>query len=484
MSAGSVSNPIAALVPIVRAERIEALDVVRGVALIGIFTMNVEFFNRPLTELGQGLPASLRGSDWLVGWLVYNFVQGKFWTMFSLLFGMGFAIMLRRAELAGRAFLPTYLRRIGALTLLGVLHHVLVWGGDILFSYALGAVGLLLVLYAPIRLFGLALMLLLALGYFPGLQWTWEITGPMAMLAVAAILRRADSRMDFLGRTRSGFRARNVGVALYLAPFLIMTASGAIEYRWPQPPSLVAMSQTIETSDKQLRKSAEETRVLSRGTYVDALRLRAADLVDNVPDELGFAAVLVGMFLVGAWFVDSGVMDDTALHLPLFRKLAWFGLPLGIGMGLLSNLIATGSSPGLAGDPYVIASGLALMGNLPACLGYVAIIVLLLHSERFGARMSAFATLGQMALSNYLLQSFVASWFFYGYGLGHWGMGRIRQLLFVAAVIALQWVFCRWWLARFRYGPVEWLWRAITYWRLPALRRESSAGAAGLSAAA
>ncbi|MEO7251440.1 MAG: DUF418 domain-containing protein, partial [Arenimonas sp.] len=393
MSAGSFADPVAGSPSIPSLERIEVLDVVRGTALIGIFIMNVEFFNRPLAELGQGMRSSLSGGDWLVGWLIYNFVQGKFWTMFSLLFGMGFAIMLRRAELAERAFLPSYLRRICALMLFGVLHHVFIWGGDILFSYALGAVGLLLLLYARIRSFGLALMLLLALGYFPGLQWAWEITEPLAMLAVAAILLRQDLRFNFPGRSRLA-RTRNVGVALYLAPYLMMTVFGAIDYRWPQPLSSAATSVNVESWQKQVRESIEETRILTRGKYGDAIRLRAANLVESAPDEAGFTGILVGMFLIGTWFVRAGVMDNTKAHLPLFRKLAWFGLPIGVGMGLLGNLIATSSSAALADDPYFIASGLALMGNLPACLGYVSVIVLLLHSGRFGASIGALAPLG------------------------------------------------------------------------------------------
>ncbi|MFA6985331.1 MAG: DUF418 domain-containing protein, partial [Arenimonas sp.] len=79
---------------------------------------------------------------------------------------------------------------------------------------------------------------------------------------------------------------------------------------------------------------------------------------------------------------------------------------------------------------------------------------------------------GRMALTNYLMQSVIGTLFFYGYGLGNWGMGRAWQVLFVAVVISLQLAWSHWWLARFRYGPMEWLWRAITYWRAPPMRRE------------
>lgn len=92
-------------------DRLDALDVLRGFALIGICIANVEFFNRPVVESGQGIPAGLYGLDWLVAFLVAYLVSGKFWTIFSLLFGMGFALMLERARVAGRLFAPTYGRR-------------------------------------------------------------------------------------------------------------------------------------------------------------------------------------------------------------------------------------------------------------------------------------------------------------------------------------------------------------------------------------
>ena len=108
--------------PVPAAERIATLDVIRGVALLGIFLMNVEFFNRPIGELDVGLPPGATGLEYWAGWFVHVFIRSKFWTMFSLLFGMGFAVMLSRAEAVGRPFRAPYLRRTLALAVIGVLH--------------------------------------------------------------------------------------------------------------------------------------------------------------------------------------------------------------------------------------------------------------------------------------------------------------------------------------------------------------------------
>jgi uncharacterized protein len=149
----------AGLAPIAAAERIHALDIIRGFALIGIFLMNVEWFTRPLTEFGSGVDVNQHGLSYASSWFIYAFVQGKFWTMFSLLFGMGFAVMLARAQEGAREFTLPYLRRIAGLFAFGCAHYVLVWTGDILHNYAAAAMGarpprspaLIGVMYGPRR---------------------------------------------------------------------------------------------------------------------------------------------------------------------------------------------------------------------------------------------------------------------------------------------------------------------------------------------
>ena len=124
---------------------------VRGFALLGIFLMNIEFFNRTFASFDEGMPRGLTGMNWLASWFIAYFVQGKFWTIFSLLFGMGFAVMMVRAEQAGREFKKVYLRRVLALAVFGAAHFILLWEGDILFSYAVAALMLMVVLYGKTR---------------------------------------------------------------------------------------------------------------------------------------------------------------------------------------------------------------------------------------------------------------------------------------------------------------------------------------------
>jgi uncharacterized membrane protein YeiB len=164
-------------------------------------------------------------------------------------------------------------------------------------------------------------------------------------------------------------------------------------------------------------------------------------------------------------------MADTAANLPLFRKMLRYGLPIGLGLSLLSSAIAVSNVPGGNDAQYELATGLLTLGSLPACLGYVSAVVLMLHSRGPLSRIALLAPAGRMALTNYLCQSLLQSIFFYGYFMGHWGMPRAWQILFVVSVFSLQVAFSHWWLSKFLYGPMEWLWRAATYWQLPAMRR-------------
>lgn len=534
------------LTPVATNERIQSLDVVRGFALIGILVMNVEFFNRATAQIGTGMQTGLSGANFWVSYLVQYFVAGKFWTIFSLLFGMGFAVMLTRAERAGRSFLVPYMRRIAALAVFGALHHIFLFAGDILFSYAVAATALLVVLYGRAKWIMLAMALCIGGGFIPHMDWLFGIAGGLAFFGLVAWWLRGEQRMTRFGKppaiafvfllvggiavlagalmwvvpdmppeARFGLpmlgcallaigylttrhhadqpaRPWRLGVGIYCFSFMMMTGAGASMYFFPEKPALVlskadAKKQTEEAAERaKTRKEREErireeTAVLSKGTYAQAVALRAGRFPEHAAGEVGFATILIGMFLIGTWFVRSGVMEKAHAHLPLFRKLAWYGIPLGVGLGLLGSAIAMHPVSGSRGaDGWQLASGLQMLGNLPASLGYVSVVILMLHSASPLNKVRVLAPFGRMALTNYLMQSLVASSFFFGYGLGQWGLSRVEQMLFVVVLAALQIVFSHVWLAHFRYGPMEWLWRALTYWTVPPMRLK----AAGMAAVA
>ncbi|MDL2356196.1 MAG: DUF418 domain-containing protein [Pseudomonadota bacterium] len=559
--------PATTLAPVAAHQRIEALDAVRGFALIGICLMNIEYFNRAIATLGQGIPPGLTGFNWLAEWFVAYFVVGKFWTIFSLLFGMGFAVMLTRAERAGRGFLLPYIRRIIALAAFGTLHHIFLFAGDILFSYAVGAVFLLVVLYGTWKWMLAAIAVAIGMAFIPGFgPGAGGAAGALAFSGLIALYMRNEKRplslsvmslillvvgaIGFIAATvmltmkvgpveargpifsisalflllsflsnkyHNPIEARpwRAGAAIYLFSFTMMTIGGLVDYLTPPEPVTPVVAANAATAvaatpapapaaaakadpkhpavkpalteaqkkaeaaaerQKRLKERAEEvvneTKVATTGSYADVVRMRAKHFAEHAPGESGFATVLIAMFLLGTWFIRSGVMENAANHLPLFRKLAYIGLPLGIGLGLAGSLIASTHLPGVQHDGFQLATGLLMLGNLPACLGYVGMIVLMLHSRSPFAKVRVLAPFGRMALTNYLCQSLVMSSVFFGYGLGYFGIGRGLQVVCALALCGLQIGFSHWWLARFRYGPAEWLWRAITYMQIPAMRVE------------
>jgi uncharacterized protein len=560
------------LAPIAANQRIEALDVVRGFALLGIFLMNIEYFNRTISSLDQGMPRGLAGIDWFASWFIAYFVQGKFWTIFSLLFGMGFAVMMTRAASAGREFKTVYVRRVLALAVFGAAHFVLLWEGDILFSYAVAALMLMIVLYGKTRPLLMAIALAAGVAFVPGLGNVAAVAIGLVTAGLLAIYLRSGKHVTIFRHAVPLFsflllvigsllviaaavfwllpdgpveprlplsifgpllllagwlswryyepaekRSVRLAVSIYLFLGISIVAGGLIQRFGPDPDAAVAAQtpaneparadatdaatpaaaadKTVEEQtakspeqikqeraaerraerDKELAKSKaegeQELRILTTGSYWEAVKWRGGRFPEKVANDFGFAIVLVGMFLLGTWFVRSGVMEDTGAHLPFFRTLAAYGLPVGIGLGLLGSLIAMSHTLGDRYDGWGIAVGLSIIGNLPACLGYVGAVVLMLHSKTAFSRIRVLGPLGRMALTNYLTQSLIGATVFYGYAMGYWGMPRAQQVLFVLVVYAAQIAVSHWWLSRFLYGPMEWLWRGFTYWQIPRLRR-------------
>lgn len=565
-----------ALAPIAAAQRIESLDVVRGFALLGIFLMNIEWFNRPFATFGEGMPRDLSGVNWLASWFVAYFVQGKFWTIFSLLFGMGFAVMLVRAEQAGREFKQVYLRRVLALAVFGAAHFIFLWDGDILFSYAVAALLLMVVLYGKPKPLLLAIAVLVGLGFIPDMDRFFGVAGGVAVAGLLGLYLRNEKRVTLRGYSLPIFslvllglgavlclaaavfwllpdgpteprgplsvfgplvlaagwlswkyfdpadkRSLRLGASLYLFFAIAMTLGSLLQHFAPDPlaayapgaqasalaaaasPVAAAASPvaavapsppTSAAADGQKPKKtkaeryaereaerakrlaegraekANEVRIFTTGHYWEAVMYRAGRFPEKAAGDFGFAVVLIGMFLLGIGLVRSGVMENARDHLPLFRKLAVWGLPIGIAIGLAGSLITMSHVPGDRTDGWGIARALTMLGNLPACLGYVGLVVVMLHSKSVFSRIGVLAPMGRMALTNYLMQSLICAIYFHGYALGHWGMPRAQQVVFVVAIYAAQVAFSHWWLSKFRYGPMEWFWRGYTYRQVPKFR--------------
>ncbi|UGQ48568.1 DUF418 domain-containing protein [Massilia endophytica] len=513
-------------------ERIQVLDVVRGFALIGVFMMNIDSFNRPTLMNFLGIEAGLTGIDWWWSWFVQYFVTSKFWTIFSMLFGMGFAVMLERANQAGRSFVPSYLRRIAGLLLLGALHVLFFWSGDILIAYGLAAAGLLAALYVRPLYIAALLVLMIGVSETFGLKWAGDEWRPLGFLLAAALYLQQEKRHAVFGLKLHAFPivmllgAFAAACALFintyldtkpaiplpvlqvaLPAYLICGLAGAVWHERPGRawrlgvgiyllsvvftfgPRVIPMTGYFMSSNEAtpaqvqqlqerrvlvdriaaetLKYNARDAQIKAHGTFKEAAALRieqAWEYERMIPNSFA-----LGMFLIGFWFVRSGVIGNIPAHLPLFRKLACYALPLGVALSLAGGLFGHTRDFAKLYDPFLYTGVVRNVAALPASLGYMGLVVVLAHG-RWRRQLGVLAPLGRMALTNYLTQSVLSSLIFYSHGLGLYGISRGAQILYVLAVLAAQTLFSHWWLARYRYGPAEYLLRALTYWRWPAMR--------------
>jgi uncharacterized protein len=408
-------NSHLAVAPTLVSERYRVLDALRGFALFGIFLANIRVFSG-WEFLGPEQRAALAGStfEW-IDFLHMAVVNGKFYTLFAFLFGLGFALQLERLEGRGAAATRIYLRRTTILLCIGLVHLFLFWLGDILTPYALlGFVLLAIRDWSDRSLLVVAGLSLLVpvVGY--ALFWALKIDPSLGLYGVAysIIPPEAANPINDLRITDWGDRLQSsLGLGILRLGYLFDT------WRWPKLFTVMLL-----------------------GMWAGR-RLISGELFDNT-------GLLVGVLLIGGL---SGAVAG-----PILASLGGLGFD---------------REHSLAGFQAVVAYTFAV---IPLGLAYAAGFALLWRIA--SGVMNLFAAPGRMALTNYLAQTLISLTVFYGIGFGQAGQWSIHALVgFVCAVYAVQVVFSMLWLRWFRYGPMEWIWRSLTYGKAPQIKRVASA---------
>lgn len=409
------------IAPTQSVERIHTIDILRGFALLGILLVNMELFANPLQLVVMPLAAA-SAIDSAAAWLVRFVAEGKFFSLFSFLFGLGFALQMTRAEDKGARFAPLYLRRLIILLGIGLIHAFLIWAGDILTAYAL---------------LGFALLL-------------FRKAKPKTLIIWAVIL-------------------------LTLPILFYALGIGAIELGRSTGSEVAAEIDRsfAEQRAAYLAEIERAYRVYANGNFAEITAQRAQDMLFMGFASIFLAPTVFAMFLAGMWLARRGLFQNIDDNLPFFRKLLWRGLAVGvIGNFIYASLMGP-SLPRFIPTPTLLVATLGQMVGAPALsLFYVAALTLLARQPAWQQRFRPLALTGRMALSNYLGQSIICTLIFYGYGLGWFGqVGKAAGLLLVVAIYTIQVLISAWWLARFQFGPAEWLWRTLTYMKRQPMRK-------------
>lgn len=405
--------------PVASTERLESLDVLRGFALLGILAMNIRMMAAPFGTYFY--PYSLwefEGASRVAFLFTAVFFDLKMMGLFSMLFGAGVLLYAGKAGADGAPTTGLWFRRMGWLLAIGLVHAYLIWNGDILVPYAL--CGLLVLWWvrnwSPRALF---------------------IAG-LAMLAIGAMLNASQ------------------GMA-----WESMSEADRAE-------QLAMMSPTPAQAQQQLADLD--------GGYMEIVTGRAPMVAmgQSIYFALFFLWRCGGMMLLGMALFKWGFL--TGARAPAFYARA-AGVCLPIGVALSSYGFFALESVGFAMPARAVADSWNYVGAIFTSVGYAGVLLYATTTGRFAALRRRLAAVGQMAFTNYLSHSVITAVLFLGWGFGLAGrFDYAQQLLVVAAIWTVQLVVSPLWLARFRFGPAEWLWRSLTYWQRQPMRRRWTAG--------
>ena len=433
-SGGLAADPMAG--PVGRSERLVALDVLRGVAVLGILVMNIYAFAMPFAAyanpLAWGGTEPLNLGTWIATHIVFD---QKFMSIFSMLFGAGIVLMNERSLRKRQPFGRVFYRRQFWLLVIALLHAYLLWFGDILFFYAM--IGMLV--------------------------YAFRNAAPRTLVVVGCLL-------------------------LLIAPLLSMGGGAYAEDLKARAEQLQEQQQAgVELTDEQLATVDEWTGMRSfvlpgeaeiaaelsayTGSWLDGLTHRASFVASFQVDGLLYYMLwrVGGLMLIGMALMKTGILSGRRER-SCYRHLMLAGYLVGLPITAWSAINAGVHEY----DPlYMFRMGNAYnyVGSLVVAFGHIGLVMLAVASGWFERGLRRFAAVGQMALTNYLMHSIVMTALFYGWGLGLYGtVPRFWQMAFVAGLAGVQLMLSSWWLARFRFGPVEWLWRSLTYWRRQPMR--------------
>ncbi|MCI0606982.1 DUF418 domain-containing protein [bacterium] len=385
------------LAPTPGQERYDFLDILRGFALLGIVTANMILYSLYVyLRDSEKMRLNTYSTDKVLDFLELMLIEGKFYTIFSILFGIGFSILLARTQAKGLGFHRFFVRRMSFLYLIGVAHAVLFWHDDILQFYAF--CGALLLLFLKVRNRTILLFSLLAL------------LAPVAIKLFDAIPRGSFTAPQDMLFGHFGF-----------------------------------------TPDTRID-------IWKNGNLAEIVCLNFSSWFAQLDYVItsGMIFKIFGCFLLGFYIGRNEIYKKLHAYRPIVKRVAVLGIAIGLPLNVIYAKTFVSES--------MLHAVIAAVAILPLSAGYICVLSLLWIGPNGSKLLQLFAPVGRMAFTNYVGQSVICTLIFYGTGLGLGGtMGPTLYIPLGIVVYLFQVVGSRAWLDRFQFGPLEWLWRVLTY---------------------
>lgn len=399
-------------------ERLEHLDILRGAAIFGILLVNMMYYAHPYIyyQIVGDIPWDST-LDRITGYAIYFFGEGKFISMFAMLFGIGVVIQMDRAKTKGAKFFPVYFRRLTVLLIIGAVHAFLIWMGDILLAYAL--MGFIILFFFRNRK--------------PKTLIVWTVISLLIPFIIFGLMTLAVSSLD----TDS------------------VDSTESIEESIPSE---------LQWFNDLIERSIE---AYGTGNVNDILVMRVIDISLYFIFGIFWMPAAFALMLFGIAIAKRNIAQQIDNHQSLLNKILLWGFILGIAGNAIALTGFIKSDP-VESNYWELAMYLGRAIGAPSLmLFYAAGITQLYRYGWFPRFFIRLAAVGRMALTNYILQSIICTMLFYSYGLGLYGsVGPFAGLLITVAIFIIQLFISPLWMKRFHFGPLEWLWRSGTYMKI------------------
>lgn len=424
-------------------QRIQLLDVLRGFALLGILLMNIPYFSMPYQQVYDlRLEDEFSGPNYFTFWVINGFFEGTMRSLFSILFGAGCLLLMIRLESKDSAISAAdiHYRRMIWLILFGMIHaYLLQWPGDILYLY--GMVGLFL---------------------FPIRNWKPKFLMRAAIILVLLLTIKDTGFMySFRDEYRTGMELND-------------------------------KQEKGDTLDKEELATLKDWKENRDKSSVDSIRVAAAKVKENVQGSwtsslsetapasfkfetteaytsLFWDALLAMLF--GMWLFKTGwLTGQKSMKSYLILMVISYTIGIFLGWWQIKSLIAINFEWHLFADETYISP--YHIRRILTALGHMSLLILIWKSGILKGLFNVLSAVGRMAFSNYIGQTIFCTIIFYGFGFGYFGeLERYETYFVVAGIWLFQMIFSYFWLRKYQYGPLEWVWRRLTYWQKISIKK-------------